>query len=53
MQEKFQEKLMEIQKGLLSLCLEATRGEVDKIFAYASIEKKSRMFNVFLRKPEK
>lgn len=50
MQQKFQEKLMDIQEGLLSLCLEATKGEVDKIFAYASIEEKSRMFNAFFEK---
>lgn len=50
MQEKFQEKLMEIQEGLLSLCLEATKGTADKIFAYASIEEKSKSFNVFYEK---
>lgn len=50
MREGFEEKFMEIQSGLISLCLELTHGDVDKIYAYASIEDKSRMFNAFVEK---
>lgn len=47
MKENFEDKFMEIQRGLISLCLEVTDGRIDKIFAYASIEKRSTMFNAF------
>lgn len=50
MKENFEDKFMEIQRGLISLCLEVTDGRIDKIFAYASIEKKSTMFNAFFEK---
>lgn len=50
MKENFEDKFMEIQTDLISLCLEATGSKVDKIFAYASIEKKSTMFNAFFEK---
>jgi len=50
MKKDFDKEFMAIQKGIVSLCLEATNGEVDKVFAYASIEDKSRMFNVFFEK---
>ena len=50
MQEGFEEKFMEIQSGLISLCLELTQGKVDKIYAYASVERKSLMFNAFFEK---
>lgn len=50
MYEKFEDKFMEIQTDLISLCMEVTEGNVDKIFAYASIEKKSTMFNAFFEK---
>lgn len=43
-------KFMEMRSGLISLCLEVMGGKVDKIFAYASIEKKSTMFNTFFEK---
>lgn len=46
----FEENFMELQTDLISLCLELTEGKVDKIFAYASIENKSTMFNAFFEK---
>lgn len=50
MNSDFETKFMEIQTDLISLCLELTESKVDKIFAYASIEKKSTMFNAFFVK---
>lgn len=47
MKENFEDEFMKIQADLISLCLEVTGSKVDKIFAYASIEKKSTMFNAF------
>lgn len=38
---------MALQSELISLCLEVTDKRVDKIYAYASIEEKSQMFNAF------
>ncbi len=53
MKDNFEDKFMEIQTGLISLCLEVTRSKIDKIFAYASIEKKSTMFNAFFERDGK
>ena len=50
MKKTFEDKFMECQTELISLCLEVTENKVDKIFAYASIEKKSIMFNAFFEK---
>ena len=47
MEKNFEDKFMEIQTNLIELCLEVTENKVDKIYAYASIEKKSTMFNAF------
>jgi len=47
MSKVFEDEFMELQTGLISLCLEVTRGKVDKIFAYGSNEKHSTMFNAF------
>ena len=47
MSKVFEDEFMELQSGLISLCLEVTRGKVDKIFAYGSNEKKSKSFNAF------
>ncbi len=47
MNENFEDKFMDLQSGLISLCLEITNRKVDKIYAYASIEEKSAMFNAF------
>jgi len=53
MNSNFEEKFMEIQTDFISLCLELTESKVDKVFAYASIEKKSTMFNAFFVKSGK
>lgn len=50
MEKCFEDEFMEIQSGLVSLCMEVTAGKVDKIYAYASIENKSMMFNAFFEK---
>lgn len=47
MSKVFEDEFMDLQTGLISLCLEITRGKVDKVFAYCSNEKKSKMFNAF------
>lgn len=51
--ENFEDKFMEVQTELISLCLEVTESKIDKVFAYASIEKKSTMFNAFFEKEGK
>lgn len=43
----FEDSFMDFQSGLISLCLEVAEQEVDKVFAYCSIEKNSIMFNAF------
>lgn len=43
----FEDEFMEIQADLISLCLDAVENKVDKIYAYASIERKTTMFDVF------
>ena len=43
----FEDEFMELQTGLISLCLELARGKVDKVFAYCSNEKKTKSFNAF------
>lgn len=48
--ENFEDKFMEAQTALISLCLEVTESKIDKVFAYASIEKRSTMFNAFFEK---
>ena len=53
MKTYFEEKFMEIQADLISLCLEVTENKVDKIFAYASKEDESTMFNAFFQKSGK
>lgn len=47
MQKNFEEEFMDIQSGLISLCLEAVEGKADKVYAYVSNEAKSRAFNAF------
>ncbi len=47
MEQVFEDVFMDFQSSLISLCLEATGDRVDKIYAYCSNEKKSKMFNVF------
>jgi hypothetical protein len=47
MSHQFEDEFMDLQSELISLCLEATDKKVDKIYAYVSIEEKSKMFNAF------
>lgn len=44
----FEDEFMDIQSGLISLCLEVAGNKADKIFAHCSIEKKSLAFNAFV-----
>ncbi len=53
MNSNFEEKFMEIQTEYIALCLELTESKVDGVYAYASIEKKSTMFNAFFEKSGK
>lgn len=47
MNKVFEDEFMEVQSGLIELCMEVTSGKVDKIFAYCSNEKTSKAFNAF------
>jgi len=47
MKTGFEDKFMELQSELISLCLEVTQKSANKIYAYASIEERSHTFNVF------
>jgi len=47
MSHQFEDEFMDLQSKLISLCLEVAEKKVDKIYAYASIEEKSKMFNAF------
>lgn len=47
MNKEFEDEFMELQTGLISLCLEVTERKVNRIYAYCSNEKKSKMFNAF------
>lgn len=44
----FEDEFMEVQSGLIALCIEVLEGKpVNKIYAYCSIEEHSLMFNAF------
>ena len=47
--KSFEDAFMEEQSELIALCLEAVGNKADKVFAYASIEKKSQAFNAFFQ----
>ncbi len=49
MGRQFENEFMDLQSELISLCLEVAERKVDKIYAYASIEEKSKMFNAFFK----
>ena len=49
MSHQFEDEFMDLQSELISLCLEATERKIDNIYAYASIEEKSKMFNAFFK----
>ncbi len=53
MKTGFEDTFMDIQAGLIALCMEVTDGQVEKVYAYASIQKDSQMFNAFFEKSEK
>ena len=43
MEKGFEDDFMDLQSGLISLCLELVGQKVDKVYVYCSVEKKSRM----------
>lgn len=45
--EDFRTRLMDIQTGLLELCMDITDEKADKIYVYCSMEGNSTMFNAF------
>ena len=47
MGKNFEDEFMDLQSEFVSLCLEVAEQEVDKVYIYCSIEKKSKMFNAF------
>lgn len=47
MTRKYEDVFMELQSEFIALCLEVAEQDVDEIYAYCSIEKKSKMFNAF------
>jgi len=47
MKQGFEEKFMDLQSELISLCLELVEQKAEKVYAYGSIEKNSKAFNVF------
>ena len=47
MATKFEDELMELQSGMISLCMEITQGKMDYIFVYCSNEKNSKFFHAF------
>ena len=53
MKTGFEDIFMDIQAGLIALCMEVTDGQVEKVYAYASIQKDSQMFNAFFEKSGK
>jgi len=47
MSKVFEDAFSDVQSGLISLCLEAVDENAEKVYAYCSIEEKSRTFNAF------
>ena len=47
MNKTFEDEFMDLQSGLISLCMEVVEEKVSKVYAYCSNEKKSKMFNAF------
>ncbi len=43
----FEDEFTDKQTEIIAMCMEAVDGNADKVYAYGSIEKTSRMFNVF------
>ena len=48
MSKLFEDEFMDLQSGLISLCIEVVeQKKINKIYAYCSNEKYSKMFNAF------
>ncbi len=47
MDKVFEDEFMDLQSALISLCLEVVGDKINKVYAYCSNEKKSKMFNAF------
>lgn len=47
MDKIFEDEFMDLQSGLISLCIEVAQQSISKVYAYCSNEKKSKMFNAF------
>lgn len=52
MKKGFEKSFMKLQSQYVALCLEVLDNSVEKIYIYLSIEEKSKMFNVFVRKTD-
>lgn len=50
MKKNFEDAFMELQSEYVSLCLELLGNTVEKVYIYLSIEDKSQLFNVFVKK---
>lgn len=49
MSKVYEDEFMELQSGMISLCLELVQEKVDEIYVYGSIEESSTSFNAFLK----
>lgn len=49
MGKSFEDEFMELQSEFIALGLEVAERQVEKVYAYASIESKSKMFNAFFK----
>ena len=47
MENIFEDQFMDLQSEFISLCLDFAGQSVNKVYAYCSIEEKSKMFNAF------
>ena len=47
MAKLFEDKFMDLQKDMISICLEYVDGYVEKIYVYASVENNTHFFNYF------
>lgn len=47
MNKVFEDEFMDFQTALIALCLDVTEKKVNKVYAYCSNEKRSKMFNAF------
>lgn len=52
MKKGFEKSFMKLQSQYAALCLEVLDNSVEKIYIYLSIEEKSKIFNVFVRKTD-